>query len=366
MDAIHSVNKLLVFYRQQWVGTIGRTPDNTRCTFQYAPEWLQMGFSISPLELPLRADLFIAQPTPFYGNFGIFEDSLPDGYGRYLLNRLLQRYGMDELSLSPLQRLAIVGSSGMGALRYEPELIEAEKHLLPELNTLQQMALDVLSEKTTEGVDTLYYNSGNSGGCRPKCLYLDEEGQWLVKFRHTYDPIDMGEQEYRYNQLAESCGIIVPQYKLLNGRYFASKRFDIDVDGQALHVATAAALLCENIHPPKTDYKVLLALTGYITQSPGEVEQMFRRMVFNVLIGNKDDHAKNFSFIHLEDGWHLSPAYDLTRCVQGYNGEHATSVMGNGFPTESDMLKAAESIRISRARAMEIIREMKDCISSMG
>ena len=254
----------------------------------------------------------------------------------------------------------------MGALRYEPEMIEAEKHLLPELNILQQMALDVLSKKTTEGVDTLYYNSGNSGGCRPKCLYRDEEGQWLVKFRHTYDPIDMGEQEYRYNQLAESCGIIVPQYKLLSGRYFSSKRFDIDVDGQALHVATAAALLRENIHPPKTDYKVLLALTGYITQSPGEVEQMFRRMVFNVLIGNKDDHAKNFSFIHLEDGWHLSPAYDLTRCVQGYNGEHATSVMGNGFPTESDMLKAAESIRISRARAMEIIREMKECISSMG
>ena len=254
----------------------------------------------------------------------------------------------------------------MGALRYEPEMIEAEKHLLPELNTLQQMALDVLSEKTTEGVDTLYYNSGNSGGCRPKCLYRDDEGQWLVKFRHTYDPIDMGEQEYRYNQLAEACGIIVPQYKLLSGRYFASKRFDIDTAGQALHGATAAALLCENIHPPKTDYKVLLALTGYITQSPDEVEQMFRRMVFNVLISNKDDHAKNFSFIHLEDGWHLAPAYDLTRCVQGYNGEHATSVMGNGFPTESDMLKAAESIRISRARAMEIIREMKDCISSMG
>ena len=359
MDAITSVNKLQVFFRHQLVGTLGRTPDHTRCTFQYAPEWLRIGFSISPLELPLRAELFIAEPTPFYGNFGVFEDSLPDGYGRYLLNRLLQKHGIDELSLSPLQRLAIVGSSGMGALRYEPEMIEAEKHLLPELSTLQQMALDVLSEKTTEGVDTLYYNSGNSGGCRPKCLYRDDEGQWLVKFRHTYDPLDMGVQEYRYNQLAEACGIIVPKYKLLNGSYFASKRFDLDADGRPLHVATAAALLRENIHPPKTDYKVLLALTGFITQSPSEVEQMFRRMVFNVLIGNKDDHAKNFSFIHTDDGWHLAPAYDLTRCVQGYNGEHATSVMGSGTPTEADMLNVAESIRIPRTRAMEIIRELR-------
>ena len=124
-------------------------------------------------------------------------------------------------------------------------------------------------------------------------------------------------------------------------------------------MATAAALLNENIYPPKTDYKVLLALTGYITQSPAEVEQMFRRMVFNVLIGNKDDHAKNFSFVHLDDGWHLAPAYDLTRCVQGYNGEHATSVMGKGTPSESDMIAVAESIRILPTRAREIIRELR-------
>lgn len=359
MDAIHSVNKLQVFYHDQRVGTIARTPDNMRCTFEYAPEWLVHGFSISPLQIPLRSDLFIAEPTPFYGNFGIFEDSLPDGYGRFLLNRMLRQRGIDELSLTPLQRLAIVGSSGMGALRYEPEMMPNEQFLLPELNTLQQMALDVLAERTVEGAETLYLSSGNSGGCRPKCMYHDEEGQWLVKFRHTYDPMDMGVQEYHCNQLARKCGIEVPEFKLLSDTYFASKRFDISSDGQPLHVATAAALLNENIYPPKTDYKVLLALTGYITQSPLEVEQMFRRMVFNVLIGNKDDHAKNFSFVHLENGWHLAPAYDLTRCVQGYNGEHATAVMGHGNPTEEDMLAAAASIRISPTRAREIVRELR-------
>lgn len=363
MDAIHSVNKLQVFFRDQLVGIIGRTPDNMRCTFEYAPDWLRTGFAISPLELPLQKELFVAQPTPFYGNFGIFEDSLPDGYGRFLLNRLLQRHGIDDMSLSPLQRLAIVGSSGMGALRYVPAILPAEEHLLPELHTLQQMALDVLSEKTTEGVDSLYHNSGNSGGCRPKCLYRDHEGQWLVKFRHTYDPIDMGEQEYRYNQLAQLCGIDVPAFKLLDGKYFASKRFDLSLSGEPLHVATAAALLRENIHPPKTDYKVLLALTGFMTQSPTAVEQMFRRMVFNVLIENKDDHAKNFSFVYKGGRWHLSPAYDLTRCAQGYNGEHATSVMGKGNPTEQDMIAAAVSIRITKPRAREIIDEIKSKLS---
>ena len=359
MDAIRSVNKLQVFCHNQLVGTLSRTPDNKRCTFEYANSWLANGFSISPLELPLRAGLFIADSTPFYGNFGIFEDSLPDGYGRFLLNRLLRKHGIDEMSLTPLQRLAIVGSAGMGALRYEPRLLEYEQHILPELHTLQQLALDVLSEKTTEGADTLYFNSGNSGGCRPKCLYRDGEGQWLVKFRHTYDPHDIGLEEYRYNQLAKACGIEITECKLLNNTYFASKRFDLLPDGEPLHVATAAALLRENIHPPKTDYKVLLALTGFLTQSTIAVEQMFRRMVFNVLIENKDDHAKNFSFIHLDDGWHLAPAYDLTCCAQGYNGEHATSIMGRGLPRREDVLAAAESIRIPRTRAQKIIEEME-------
>ncbi len=360
MDAIHSINKLQVFYRNQLVGILGRTPDNQRCTFEYSPEWLRDGFSISPLELPLQKELFIAEATPFYGNFGIFEDSLPDGYGRFLLNRLLYKHGIDDLSLSPLQRLAIVGSAGMGALRYVPTILPKEEYILPELHTLQQMALDVLSEKTTEGVDMLYHNSGNSGGCRPKCLFQDNAGQWLVKFRHTYDPIDMGIQEFHYNHLAQLCGIDVPEYKLLNDKYFATKRFDISPDGNPLHVATAAALLRENIHPPKTDYKVLLALTGFITQSPVAVEQMFRRMVFNVLVENKDDHAKNFSFIHYDGCWHLAPAYDLIRCAQGYNGQHATSVMGNGNPSEKDMIAAAESIRITKPRAHDIINEIAE------
>lgn len=274
-------NKVTVTYHNRTVGTLSMTPDNRLCAFQYDKDWSVNGFSISPLDLPLKSDLFIAKPEPFWGNFGIFEDSLPDGYGRYLLNRMLKKQGINDSELTPLQRLSIVGTSGMGALCYIPETYIGEEKTLPELDDLQQMALDVLSERSDKGEDILYFNSGNSGGCRPKCLYHDAEGAWLVKFR-------------------------------------------------------------------------------YLTQDPKQVAEMFRRMVFNVLTDNKDDHAKNFSFICREGTWSLAPAYDLTRCSNGYNGEHATSVNNNGNPTIEDMLVVGESIRIPRKKGTDIIMSIAE------
>lgn len=364
MKRLQDIDKLLVKYHGRLVGKLMMSPDSESAVFQYADEWLANGFSISPKELPLNNQLFIAPRTPFYGNFGIFEDSLPDGYGRYLLNRLLKEQGIDDFALSPLQRLAIVGSAGMGALTYEPSYSPTAQMLLPELDALQQLALDVLSEKQTEGVDVLYFNSGNSGGCRPKCLLKQDGMEWLVKFRHTYDPTDIGAQEYHYMQLAAQCGITIPECRLIDGKYFASQLFDRTESGERLHVATAAALLCESINPPRTDYKTLLSLTGWLTQSPQQVEQMFRRMVFNVFIQNKDDHAKNFSFIWQNGQWRLAPAYDLLPNVEGYHGQHATSVMGNGNPTESDMIAVGETIRIPARRGKQIIEEIKNIIHS--
>ncbi len=364
MGAVNEIGKLVVTYRDRVVGEMMLAPDDSVVAFQYDKKWLANGFSISPLELPLKPDVFVAPRTPFYGNFGIFEDSLPDGYGRYLLNRMLKSVGVDEFSLTPLQRLSIVGKAGMGALCYEPETKIGKETVLPELDSLQQMALDVLSEKTVEGADVLLFSSGNSGGCRPKCLLRDDDGCWMVKFRHTYDPKDIGEMEYRYMQMASRCGIEIPECRLIDGKYFASRRFDLDKDGRRLHVATASALLSVPINPPMADYKTLLHLTGYLTQSPSDVEQMFRRMVFNVLIENKDDHAKNFSFICDEGKWRLAPAYDILPFPEGYHGQHATSVLGQGNPSAEDMIRAGESIRIKRRRGQQVIEEMEDLIHS--
>ncbi|MBC5623258.1 MULTISPECIES: type II toxin-antitoxin system HipA family toxin [Butyricimonas] len=351
------VDKLTVMYRDRKVGELTLTPDRRRCAFQYDKNWLVSGFSISPLDLPLKPDLFIASPEPFYGNFGIFEDRLPDGYGRYLLNRILRKEKIDDSTLTPLQRLSIVGRTGMGALSYVPESYIGEDKTLPELDELQELALAVLGEKTDEGEEVLYFNSGNSGGCRPKCLYRDADGVWLVKFRHIYDPADMGKTEYKYNLAARRCGIEIPDFKLLEGKYFASMRFDIE-NGERLHVATAGALLNESILLPKLDYKILLHLTGYLTQDSKAVDEMFRRMVFNVLTSNKDDHAKNFSFICRDGIWTLAPAYDLTLCRAGYNGEHATSVNNSGNPSLEDMIAVGKSIRINEEKGIHIIRSV--------
>ncbi len=358
---MNSINKLFVKYHGKLVGELTLTPDGKRCVFRYDKEWLASGFSISPLDLPLKSNLFVAPERPFWGNFGIFEDSLPDGYGRYLLNRMLRQQGVDESQLTPLQRLSIVGNAGMGALCYEPETrLESAKETLS-FDRLQALALEVLSERNEKDSALLYYNSGNSGGCRPKCLYHDEEGDWLVKFRHTYDPKDLGQKEYQYNEIARKCGIEVPDFKLFEGKYFASKRFDL-LDGKRLHVATAGALLNESIDFPKLDYKTLLHLTGFLTQDPKQVEAMFRLMAFNVFTDNKDDHAKNFSFIYHEGHWRLAPAYDLTPVPEGYHGEHATSINGNGRPTVNDMIAVGESIRIPKKRGMEIINQVReDC-----
>ena len=357
------MDKLTVKYHEEVVGVISLTPDNKRLAFEYAPHWIADGFSISPLELPLKSGLFLAKPTPLYGNFGIFEDSLPDGYGRYLLHKTLLREGIDDRKLSVIERLSIVGSNGMGALIYEPETIIGKETEVTDFDMLQQKALEVLKEQQDKDAGFLLYNSGNSGGCRPKAICTDAEGHWLVKFRHTYDPKDMGLQEYHFNEVARRCGIEVPDFKLINNRYFATRRFDLTHEGERIHTATAGGLLCLSLAEPVLDYGNLLALTGYLTQNPKHVEEMYRRMVFNYLTDNKDDHCKNFSFLVLKDAdgrfiWHLAPAYDLTHCIEGYNGQHATSVNFTGYPTLQDFIAVGTKSKISKKRCLEIFDEV--------
>lgn len=360
------IDSLTVGFNGATVGILSTDPASRLCTFEYDSEWLAKGFSISPLELPLHSGLFIAKPSPFNGGFGIFEDSLPDGYGRYLLQRTLLREGIDDSSLSILDRLSIVGSGGMGALSYYPVNDFIMGHDVDDFDVLQQKALDVLRERQDSDASLLLYNSGNSGGARPKAVFSDEDGHWLVKFRHIYDPNDIGPQEYLYNQIARQCGIDVPDHRLINGRYFASRRFDIAPDGSRIHTATAGGLLRLSLSTPFLDYSNLLALTGYLTQDPRAVEEMFRRMVFNYLTENKDDHCKNFSFQVFSSSsgvwrWGLAPAYDLTRCSEGYNGQHATSVNGTGSPSIADFVAVGVKNKIQRSRCLALFQQVLDC-----
>ena len=359
---MENIQYVSVMYHNRKVGTLSMG-SHSCCQFEYDTTWLRDGFSISPLQLPLKAGLFSAKWQPFNGNFGVFEDSLPGGYGEHLLRKVLRREGVDYGSLTPVQRLSLVGNSGMGALCYVPESKIGKRESPLTLDEMQALALEVLSERTDEGSDILLAGSGNSGGARPKCLYSDANGHWLVKFRHTFDLQDIGLQEYHYNEMAQRAGIVVPEFCLMEGEYFATRRFDIDEQGNRLHMATASGLLNEPLTPPKMDYHSLLQLTGYLTQSPEAVEQQFRRMVFNHYAHNFDDHARNFSFLCRDGSWELAPAYDLTN--DQTLGEHATTVNFKGLPADEDLIIVGMNTKMTRNRCLQIIDEVKEAIKEL-
>lgn len=353
--------KITVSLNGSIVGTLQMTPERDRSVFEYNKDWIANGFSISLWELPLQTGLIFSKENSFGGGFAAFEDSMPDGYGLYLLDRILCREGSSLGELSPLQRLSLVGSSGMGALCYKPEASKEHTAAITDndFDELQRKVLDVLSEKSDANVSFLYYNSRNSGGARPKVVYKAADGSdWIVKFRHIYDPSDIGKIEYQYMRTAQKCGINIPEICLINDRYFSIKRFDIR-DGQRIHTLTAAALLQSDFRTQSIDYINLLALTGYLTQDSVQVEQMFRRMVFNFVCVNKDDHAKNFSFLCENGKWSIAPAYDITYSPEGTRGGHATSVRYSGNPSLEDIISAGTGIHISRKRCIEIIDEIE-------
>ena len=361
---IAEILKVKVLYRSTPVGILQLDPSSGACVFEYDKGWLSEGFSLSPTELPLQSGLFYADKEKFNGGFAVFEDSVPDGYGLYLLERILNAEGTSLHDLTPLQRLSIVGTSGMGALSYLPMMpgIQRQQELegMEQLDAIQEEALKVLSEKTIGDAAFLYYNSANSGGARPKAAFRSKDGShWLVKFRHTYDPLEIGESELLYMKTARECGVSIPRIGLVKDKYFVIERFDYDTDGQRLHVVSAAALLKTYFRNQDVDYTNLLALTGYLTQDPLQVEEMFRRMVVNLVVDNKDDHAKNFSFICKDGKWSLSPAYDITYSPAGTRGEHATSLFYNGNPGLDLVLKAGVGIRIPLQKCEEIVQTVE-------
>ena len=205
---------------------------------------------------------------------------------------------------------------------------------------------------------------GSSGGARPKVM-TDE---WVIKFPASGDMPEVGLMEKEYMDCAASCGIAVPETRLMTSRrcsgYFAVRRFDREKSGDACirrHMLTAAAILEVDWRTPSLDYHTLMKLTRILSRSnASDTEQMFRRMCFNVFAHNRDDHAKNFSWIYdpQQDCWHPSPAYDLTWSTT-YFGEHTTTVDGNGKdPGMNELLAvgraAGMSARVCRRIAGEI------------
>ncbi len=362
------------------VGTLAWSRADRRAYFEYDPAFLAAPLPLAPFRLPARAGLIAAPYEPFGGLHGLFNDSLPDGWGRKLLDRRLQALEWDLASLTPLDRLAYVGEAGMGALRYVPDRSwPANSADQADLDFLATQAELVQAEATAD-IDLLSAAQGGSAGARPKVMVaisadgeslVTDAGQplpagfepWLVKFRGSDDPAEIGAEEYAYSLMAQEAGIAMPSTRLLvtarGGRYFAVQRFDRCAGGR-LHVQTASGLLEADHRTPSLDYATLLKMTTLLTRDGRATKQMFRRMVFNVLAHNRDDHAKNHAFLMAADGmWHPTPAYDLTFST-GPGGEHSLAVAGEGrAPSEAHMLKVAADAAISRAEASDVITHVR-------
>lgn len=354
------------------VGKIALSPQGF-AVFQYDSEYLSQGFSISPFKLPLRDEVFIATATPFRGNFGVFDDSLPDGWGRLLQDRDLQAKGINPFELSVLQRLAIIGKNGRGALEYEPvdDTLLSQNVDDSDLERFAKNSERVLDDQEIPAQDwrELIKGGGSSGGARPKVFVKSAGKEWLVKFASQIDPGNIGAIEYQYAQLARACGIEMPEVRLFDGKYFGTQRFDrTHLENGAVkkvHVVSSAGLLNADYRIPSLDYKDLLTLTKVLTRDMSQVEQFFRRMLFNVLIGNRDDHAKNFAFMMSESSeWRLTPAYDLLPS-EGFNGYHTTTVNGNGKPQKEDCFKLGVEVGLTDSFVHKCYEEMREVLESV-
>jgi len=331
--------------------------------FEYDAGYLTTGLSISPFELPLKNGVILAKRTPFDGNFGVFDDCLPDGWGLLLLDRYLQKQGLNPRKLSILDRLSFVGSSGRGALEFRPDRSVMNNEETINFEHLAGETMKILSNDTYLGdsIESLYKQGGSPGGARPKIFFKYEGKEWLVKFRATTDPVTIGKTEYKYSLLAKQCGLEMPETRLFDDTFFGVERFDRIPNGK-LHVVSVGGLLNADYRIPCLDYLNIFQLCQALTHNVQEMWKLYRLMVFNFLIGNKDDHAKNFAFILHDNNWYLAPAFDILP-GNGMNGYHTTSINDSITPIKEDLFTVAEKAGLERNKAIEIFNEMKKVIN---
>ena len=356
-----------------------------RAHFEYDRDFIGTGLELSPFRLPLRSGVQEAPAEPFQGLHGIFNDSLPDGWGRLLIDRKLRLNGIQPDALTPLDRLAFVGAHGMGALTYHPQrkASDDDSSGAIDLDRLADDARQIFADDADAALERLLRLGGSPQGARPKALIglsrdksrivhgEDDlpEGydHWIVKFRAPEDPEDVGAVEQAYAEMARLAGVHMPETRLFAsavGRgHFAVKRFD-RVGNRRIHMQTTSGLLNADHRLPSLTYNDLLKLTRALTRDQRAVDQVFIRMLFNVLAHNRDDHTKNHSFLMTAEGeWTVSPAYDLTFSA-GPGGEHAMAISGEGRnPGMEHLVQAAKDAGVADAKLPEMIFKAEKAIN---
>ena len=362
-----------------------------RVYFEYDPSFARGGIELSPFKLPLRPGLVEHTDLRFGPLPGLFDDSLPDGWGLLLMDRAFRRRGLDPARVSALDRLSWLGTRTVGALTYHPPTAPHAGSEALDLFAAGQNAEEVLAGAVTDVLPELERAGGSPGGARPKVLVgvMNDEvitGEddlppgyvhWLIKLAARQDAVDAGPVEYGYALMALAAGIVMPEVRLFEARskgvvrrYFGVRRFDRPRGNERLHVHTFGNLVHASFRLPSTDYSELLKVTRLLTRNHKDVLRAFRLMVFNVGAHNRDDHAKNFAFLMAPGAtpsapweWSLSPAYDLTPS-DGLGGEHMTSVYGEGRqPGRSQCLELARRSGIAQCEAIGVIDEVNAALA---
>lgn len=376
------------------IGTI--IYDEGNVYFEYDDAFRGSGLEISPLKLPLdfKGVYTNNDERYFSGLAGVFHDSLPDKFGTKVIERYFESKGVEAYELNAIQKLMFVGDRGMGAISYRPakeigadkkvaEIIDIQKFYENSKKIVTGEAIDVIEEMLE-----FMESSASAGGARAKAIIgfnpvtnemtngtkdtlPDGFEHWLIKFDEEKEgkSLDYTKLEYLYMSMAKECGINVPKIKLFkhgNLSHFLIKRFD-RVDNTRMHTHTLAGLTHTDFNVPKHySYDMLLKLTLNLTGEQAAVEEQFRRMVFNVIARNQDDHAKNFSFMMDQKGrWSIAPAYDITYANGAeYTKNHQLSIRGkvNNFTME-DLLYIAKESSIKESWAKEIIERIISVVS---
>lgn len=389
------------------IGAVSLDRPNGIAAFEYTPEFAASGIEVSPISMPLSREIYKFPELPrasFHGLPGLLADSLPDKFGNALIDSWLARQGRSAESFDAVERLCYTGSRGMGALEYVPSLGPApqESHTL-EIDALVQLASAILSDRERlnanfddhDALADILRVGTSAGGARAKAVIAwnpttneVRTGQgkapsgfehWLLKFdgvsgnrdKEFDDPQGYGAIEYAYYLMASAAGIDMTESRLLeeNGRrHFMTRRFDRLESGEKLHMLSLGGMAHFDFNNAGAHgYEQVFLVMRKLNLPMSSAEQMFRRMVFNVLARNQDDHVKNIAFLMGKDGdWSLAPAFDVTFSFNpdgDWTSSHQMTVNGkrDGFVFE-DLKACAESASMKRGRAATILNEVRDVV----
>lgn len=386
------------------IGAVSIDEDSQFCSFRYSPQFAKSGIELSPIMMPLSNSIYQFKTLSlesFNGLPGLLSDSIPDRFGNALINAWLISNGRTIDSFNAIERLCYVGIRGMGALEFLPDI----NHAFNEIEEVEIEQLVELSDKVLNQKENITVSDKNNlkeiikvgtsaGGARAKAIIAYNEETKEIKSGQIYagkgfsywilklDGVDQKEEtsqtriEYAYYLMAKAAKIEMSESRLLfeNNRYhFMTKRFDRIVleDGKMdkIHMQTLGAMLHIDYNQPGLiSYEEVVHLMQKLGLKKEEKEQFFRRMVFNVMARNQDDHVKNISFLMNRKGiWSLSPAYDVTYAFNPngrWTSKHQMLINGKRSDiTKYDLLKSAKSMEIKESKAIEIILDVSNAIA---